>query len=142
MILANYNKVILIGNLTRDPQVRQVGGKSIAEIGLAINNTWFDKASNSKKEDTTFVDVTLWGKTAELAGRYLTKGKSVMITGRLKLDTWDDKTTGQDRSRMTVVGEEMQFLGGGTQAARGGTQEAPSEPHVPDGTFPDSEVPF
>lgn len=130
--MANYNKVILIGNLTRDPQVRYTPkGTAIAEIGLAINNTWTDKATNTRKEETTFVDVTLWGRTAELAGEYLAKGRQVMIEGRLKLDTWDDKETGQKRSKMTVVGEEMQFLGsrdgggaGGGGGARGGSGNA------------------
>lgn len=122
--MANYNKVILIGNLTRDPQVRYTPkGTAVAEIGMAINSTWMDKATNSRKEETTFVDVTLWGRLAELAAEYLVKGRQVMIEGRLKLDTWDDKESGQKRSKLQVVGEEMQFLGsreGGAGGSGGG----------------------
>src|SRR5688572_1060392 len=119
--MASFNKVILMGNLTRDPQVRYTGtGTAVCEISLAVNRYWFDKQSNQKKEETTFVDVTLWGREAEVAGEYLTKGKPVLIEGRLKLDTWDDKTTGQKRSKLAVVCETMQMLGSRDQAAGGG----------------------
>jgi single-strand DNA-binding protein len=122
--MANYNKVILIGNLTRDPQVRYTPkGTAVAEIGMAINSSYTDKATNTRKEETTFVDVTLWGRLAELAAEYLVKGRQVMIEGRLKLDTWDDKESGQKRSKLQVVGEEMQFLGsreGGAGGQGGG----------------------
>ncbi|WP_437186612.1 single-stranded DNA-binding protein [Planctomicrobium sp. SH668] len=111
--MASYNKVILIGNLTRDPEVKYTtGGTAVAEIGLAVNRTWFDQKSNERKEETTFVDVTLWGRQAEVAGEYLAKGRSVMIEGRLQLDSWDDKETGKKRSKLRVVGEQMQMLGG------------------------------
>lgn len=110
--MASFNKVILIGNLTRDPQVRYTpGGMAVSDVGLAVNRTWFDKQSNQKKEDVTFVDVTLWGRTAEIAGEYLAKGKQVLIEGRLQLDTWDDKETGQKRSKLKVIGENMTMLG-------------------------------
>jgi len=110
--MASFNKVILIGNLTRDPDLRHTpGGSAVTEIGLAVNRSWFDKASNSRKEETTFVDVTLWGRTAEVASEYLTKGKSVLIEGRLQLDQWDDKESGQKRSKLKVVGENMTMLG-------------------------------
>ena len=90
--MASYNKVILIGNLTRDPQVKYLpSGTAVAEIGLAVNRTWFDKQSNSRKEEVTFVDVTLWDRTAEVAGEYLTKGKQVLIEGRLQMDSWEDR---------------------------------------------------
>ena len=86
------NKVFLIGNLTRDPELRYTpGGSPVAELGLAQNDSYFDKTSNSRKEITTFVDVTLWGRTAEVAGEYLTKGSQVLIEGKLRLDQWDDK---------------------------------------------------
>jgi len=111
--MASYNKVILVGNLTRDPEVRYIpSGTAVCEVGLAVNRTWFDKQSNSRKEDTTFVDVTLWGRTAEVAGEYLAKGRSVLIEGRLQLDSWDDKETGKRRSKLKVVGEQMTMLGG------------------------------
>src|ERR1043165_9244428 len=122
---ANFNKVILLGNLTRDPQVRYIpSGTAVAEIGLAVNRYWFDKQSNSRKEETTFVDVTLWGRQAEVAGEYLSKGRPVLIEGRLQLDTWEDKQSGQKRSKLRVVGEQMQMLGsrgdGGGQGGGGG----------------------
>lgn len=111
--MASFNKVILVGNLTRDPEVKYTtGGTAVAEIGLAVNRTWFDKSSNQRKEETTFVDITLWGRTAEIAGEYLSKGRSVLIEGRLQLDSWEDKTSGQKRSKLKVVGEEMRMLGG------------------------------
>ena len=88
--MATYNKVILMGNLTRDPQVRYTpSGAAVAEIGLALNRYWTDKQTNSRREETTFVDVTLWSRDAEVAGEYLAKGRSVLIEGRLQLDTWD-----------------------------------------------------
>ena len=110
--MASFNKVILLGNLTRDPQVRYTpSGTAVAEIGLAVNRNWFDKQTNSRREETTFVDVTFWGREAEVAGEYLAKGRPVLIEGRLQLDTWDDKTTGQKRSKLRVVCERMQMLG-------------------------------
>lgn len=110
--MASFNKVILVGNLTRDPQVKYTpGGTAVAEIGLAVNRQWFDKQSNSRKEEVTFVDVTLWGRTAEIAGEYLGKGRPVLIEGRLQTDSWDDKETGQKRSKLRVVCENMTMLG-------------------------------
>ncbi len=111
--MASFNKVILIGNLTRDPQVKYTtGGTAVTEIGLAVNRRWLDKQSNQWKDETTFVDVTLWGRTAEIAGEYLAKGRPVLIEGRLQLDTWDDRESGQKRSKLRVVGENMTMLGG------------------------------
>lgn len=111
--MANLNKVYLIGNLTRDPEVRHTPkGTAVAEIGLAINRVWSNE-QGQKQEETTFVDVTLWGRTAELAQQYLTKGRPVYIEGRLTLETWADKQSGQKRSKLKVVGEALQFLGGG-----------------------------
>jgi single-strand DNA-binding protein len=119
--MASFNKVILVGNLTRDPEVRYIpSGTAVCELGLAVNRTWFDKPSNSRKEETTFVDVTLWGRTAEIAGEYLAKGRSVLIEGRLQLDTWDDKDTGKKRSKLRVVGEQMTMLGGRGEGGSGG----------------------
>lgn len=161
--MASFNKVILVGNLTRDPQVRYTpGGSAVAEVGLAVNRSWFDKNSNSRKEETTFVDVTLWGRTAEVASEYLTKGRSVLIEGRLQLDQWDDKESGQKRSKLKVVGENMTMLGGrGESGGGGGGQSgggysqagnAPSQGGAPSpadsfynnapGGAPDDDVPF
>lgn len=160
--MASFNKVILMGNLTRDPQVRYTPkGTAVTEIGLAVNRVWFDKQSNSKKEEVTFVDITLWGREAEVAGEYLSKGKPVMIEGRLQLDTWDDKESGQKRSKLRVVCEHMQMLGargdggggGGYRSSGGGGEEHsggfPEEPRgEPSGSSysgssaPDDDVPF
>lgn len=150
--MASYNKVILIGNLTRDVNVRQTPkGTSIGDMSLAINSSWFDKATNSKREETTYVDVTLWGRHADLAAQYLAKGSSVMIEGRLKLDSWDDKQTGQKRSKLGVVCEEMQFIGGKSDGQSGGQSRGQSRPRqsVPTAEdasafdeFPQDEVPF
>lgn len=122
--MANLNKVMLIGNLTRDPELRHTPkGTAVAELGLAINRVWKDE-QGQKQEETTFVDVTLWGRQAELAQQYLAKGNPVYIEGRLNLDTWDDKTTGQKRSKLKVIGENLQFLSSGKSGGNGG---APSE---------------
>src|ERR1700709_608249 len=119
--MASFNKVILVGNLTRDPQVKYTtGGTAVTEIGLAVSRQWFDKQANQKKEETTFVDVTLWGRTAEIAGEYLAKGRPVLIEGRLQLDSWDDKQSGQKRSKLKVIGETMQLLGSRPGGAGGG----------------------
>ena len=111
--MASFNRVILLGNLTRDPQVRYTpGGTAVSEIGVAVNRTWFDQKTNSRREEVTFVDVTLWGRQAEVAGEYLSKGRQVLIEGRLQLDTWDDKDSGQKRSKLRVVCENMTMVGG------------------------------
>src|SRR5215217_7238771 len=100
--MASLNKVMLIGNLTRDPEIKYTPkGTAVAEVGLAVNRVWSTE-QGEKREETTFVDVELWGRTAELAGEYLKKGSPVFIEGRLKLDTWEDKQSGQKRSKMRV----------------------------------------
>ncbi len=119
--MSSFNKVILLGNLTRDPQVRYTpGGTAVAEIGLAVNRTWFDQKTNSRRDETTFVDVTLWGRQAEVAGEYLAKGRQVLIEGRLQLDTWEDKESGQKRSKLRVVAENMKMVGGRGEGGGGG----------------------
>jgi single-strand DNA-binding protein len=118
--MANLNKVMLIGNLTRDPEIKYTPkGQAIAELGLAINRRYTTE-SGEKREETTFVDVTLWGRLAEIAKEYLTKGRPVYIEGRLTLDTWDDKQTGQKRSKMRVTGDQMQLLGSRGDSGGGG----------------------
>ncbi len=122
--MANLNKVLLIGNLTRDPEVRYTPkGTAVADIGLAINRIW-NNEQNQRQEETTFVDITLWGRQAELAQQYLTKGRGVFIEGRLQMDTWEDKQSGQKRSKLKVVAENLQFLpdgkGGSSPASMGG----------------------
>jgi len=124
--MASFNRVILMGNLTRDPEVRYTpSGTAVSEVGLAVNRTWIDKQTNQKKEEVTFVEVTLWGRQAEVAGEYLGKGRGVLIEGRLQFDQWDDKETGQKRSKLRVVGESMTMLpgrGDGAPQRSGGGQ--------------------
>jgi single-strand DNA-binding protein len=122
--MASYNKVMLIGNLTRDPEVRYTPkGSAVCDIGLAVNRVYTSE-SGEKVEEVTFVDVVLWSKMAELAGKYLHKGRPVFIEGRLQMDSWEDKQTGQKRTRLRVVGETMQFLGSpGGERSGGGAEE-------------------
>ncbi len=126
--MANLNKVMLIGNLTRDPELRYTPkGTAVADITLAINRIW-NNEQNQKQEETIFVDVTLWGRQAELAQQYLTKGRGVYIEGRLQMDTWDDKETGKKRSKLKVIGETLQFLPDGRSGAGGGAPHAAGAP--------------
>ena len=127
--MANFNKVILAGNLTRDPELRYTPkGTAIAKFGLAINRNWTGE-DGQKREEVTFVDVDAFGKQAEVIGQYLKKGRPVLVEGRLKLDQWDDKQTGQKRSRLGVVLEAFSFLdSGGTREGGGGGVPAPSAP--------------
>ncbi len=109
--MASYNKVLLMGNLTRDPEVRYTPkGTAIANLGLAVNRT-YTTDSGEQKEEVTFVDIEVWGRQAETSGQYLAKGRPVFIEGRLRLDSWEDKETGQKRNKMKVVAERVQFLG-------------------------------
>src|ERR1700684_365244 len=140
--MANFNKVILAGNLTRDPELRYTPkGMAIAKIGLAVNRTWKNEAGETK-EEVTFIDIDAFGRQAETLAQYLKKGSPLMVEGRLKLDQWDDKQTGQKRSRLGVVLEGFQFLGGGNRGAEGATPgprpaAAPkSETPAPDGEAP------
>jgi single-strand DNA-binding protein len=109
--MAGYNKVILIGNLTRDPELRYTPkGVAIAKIGLAVNRAWRDATTGELKEEVTFVDISAFGKQAETLGQYMKKGSPLMVEGRLRLDTWDDKQTNQKRSKLDIVLESFQFL--------------------------------
>ncbi len=127
--MANYNKVILVGNLTRDPELRYTPkGTAIARLGIAINRSWRTDTGETR-EEVTFVDVDAFGRQAETLGQYMKKGRPIMIEGRLKLDTWEDKQTNQKRSKLGVVLESFQFLDSG--GSRGSAEEAgPSESRV------------
>ncbi len=130
--MSTFNKVILLGNLTRDPEVRYTPkGTAVTEIGMALNRV-YTAENGEKREEVTFVDVTLWGRTAEVAGEYLKKGRPVFIEGRLQLDTWDDKASGQKRSKLKVVADSMQLIGGRAGSGGGGggaeSEEASSAP--------------
>ena len=136
--MASFNKVILVGNLTRDPELRYTPkGMAIAKIGLAVNRVWTNEAGE-KKEEVTFVDVDVFGRTAENVGQYMRKGRPILIEGRLRLDQWDDKQTGQKKSKLGVVAETVQFLG---SAQGGGEGGAPSAPAVPRATRPAAAAP-
>lgn len=124
--MANFNKVILAGNLTRDPELRYTPkGTAIAKFGLAINRNWTGE-DGQKREEVTFVDVDAFGKQAEVIGQYLRKGRPVLVEGRLKLDQWDDKQTGQKRSRLGVVLESFSFLDSGNREGAAGGAPAPA----------------
>ena len=106
----SYNKVLLMGNLTRDPEVRHTGGnQAVANIGLAVNRHWRG-VDGENREETTFIDCEAWGRTAEMIGRYFRKGRPIFIEGRLKLDQWEDKNDGSKRSKLRVVVENFQFV--------------------------------
>ena len=125
--MASFNRVVLLGNLTRDVEVRYLqSGMAVTDVGLAVNDRRKNQAGEWT-EETTFVDVTLWGRTAEVAGEYLSKGSPILVEGRLKLDTWE--TDGQKRSKLKVVGERMQMVGGrgGGAGGSGGPSRRPSE---------------
>src|SRR5436189_1171740 len=110
--MASFNKVILLGNLTSVPEWRNSPkGSAVADLGIAVNRQ-YTLDTGEKREEVTFVDVTFWGRTAEIAGEYLKKGRPVFIEGRLQLDTWDDKQSGQKRSKLKVVGDGLQLIGG------------------------------
>ena len=147
--MASFNKVILLGNLTRDPEVRYTPkGSAVCDLGIAVNRV-YTTDSGERREEVTFVDVVLWARLAEIAGEYLKKGRPVFIEGRLQMDSWDDKQTGQKRTKLRVVGESMQLLGGRPGGAGGGTEvggenrqtSAPPNPSAP--TEPnEDEIPF
>jgi len=108
------NKVILVGNLGKDPEVRYTsGGQAVANLRIATSRSWTDKQSGQKKEETEWHDVEVWGKQAEQCGEYLAKGRQVYVEGRLKTDKWQDKQSGQDRYKVKVVADTVRFLGGG-----------------------------
>jgi len=152
--MASYNRVILIGNLTRDPEVRFASGNNaICKFGLAVSRNYTTK-DGEKREDTTFVDIDAFGKVGEILGKYLSKGRPVMIEGRLQLDTWESKE-GEKRSKLKVVCENFQFLGTGRggEGERGGessmTRSSPPPREGgarsgdgPSEDFDDEDIPF
>lgn len=152
--MASFNKVILLGNLTRDPEVRYTPkGSAVCDLGLAVNRV-YTLENGEKREEVTYVDVTLWSRLAEIAGEYLKKGRPVFIEGRLQLDTWDDKQSGQKRSKLRVIGETMQLLGsrpsGGAPAeaeaedrqSRGGKPSTPPPKEAASAEPKEDEIPF
>lgn len=169
--MPNLNKVMLMGNLTRDPEIKYTPkGTAIAQIGLAVNRVFTLPESGEKREEVTFIDVEAYGKQAETIGEYCKKGRPLYVEGRLRLDTWDDKASGQKRSKLKVVLESFQFLGsreggpgGGPGGGGGGASEyadshaaapsappparrsptqAPRPPVDPDLDVPPDDIPF
>jgi len=126
--MSSYNKVILMGNLTRDPEVRYANsGTPIVKFGLAVNRRFQDSEGNWQ-EEPTFIDVTIFGKRGEAFSRFHTKGKPAFIEGHLRLDTWSDKETGGKRSKLYVVADNWEFVGGGGGRDMGGPgADAPSQ---------------
>ena len=151
--MASFNRVVLMGNLTRDPELRYISsGTAVSEIGLAVNDRV--KKGDQWVDEVTFVDVTLWGRTAEVANEYLSKGSNILIEGRLKYDSWEKD--GQKRSKLRVVAEKMQMVGGrgggggggGSYSGGGSQQNATSEAAAPAAEAPAptsppaDEIPF
>ena len=147
--MASFNRVIVMGNLTRDVEVRYLqSGMAVADIGLAVNDRRKNQAGEWV-EEATFVDITLWGRTAEVAGEYLSKGSPILVEGRLKLDSWE--SDGQKRTKLKVVGEKMQMVGGrggggdsnpsGQQPNSSYSEPAPVAAAGGGGTPPD-DIPF
>lgn len=137
--MGNYNKVLLMGNITRDIEVRHTPttNTAIAQIGLAVNRKWRDTNTNEMREEVTFVDCDAFGKTAENIAKFFAKGRPIFIEGRLKFDTWKDKTDGSNRSKLKVVVENFQFVdskgGGGPGAGNFQSTTAPARSGVPAG---------
>lgn len=162
--MANLNKVMLIGRLTRDPETRHVSsGNSVVSFGLAVNRTYNNRSTGEKVEETTFVDVEAWGRTGETIARYMQKGRQIFVEGRLKFDSWE--RDGQRRSKLSCVCENFQFIdsqgggqggggggdnyqrsqgggdqGGGGQQQRGGGAPVPAQ--TPQDDYADDDIPF
>lgn len=155
--MASFNRVILVGNLTRDPELRYIpSGTAVAELGLAVNERV--KRGDQWVEEVNFFNITLWARTAEVASQYLSKGSSVLIEGRLKYETWEKD--GQKNSKIKIIGETMQMLGGREGGGGGGGRSsAPQRQHASSGSMggssgydddygsgpsmpPDDEIPF
>lgn len=150
--MSSFNKVFLMGNLTRDPSLKHLPSQTaVAEFGLAINRR-YKTASGEEREEVTFVDCTAFGRTGEVINQYFTKGKPIFVEGRIKYDTWDDKQGGGRRSKLTVVVEHFQFVGGrdgggeGQHVDRGSSQERRPTPAqvaaFEEDRFEDDDIPF
>ena len=148
--MASFNKVILAGNLTRDPELRYTPkGTAVARITLAVNRTYTSGEGGEKKEEVSFVDVDVWGRQAEVISQYMKKGRPLLVEGRLKQDTWEDKNTKQKQSKLKVVLESFSFIDSGNRGGDGAP--APSRPAAPAAPAPeppdaeppqDDDVPF
>lgn len=125
--MASFNQVTLVGNLTRDPELRYTPqGVAVCDLALAVNHK-FTKKNGEKVDEVAFVDITCWNRLAEIAAEFLLKGRPVLVAGRLAQDLWEDPTSGQKRSKLRVVAETLQFLGSGSKDDAAPSQEAPAE---------------
>ena len=137
--MANFNKVIIAGNLTRDPELRYTPkGTAVARITLAVNRTFTSGEGGEKKEEVSFVDVDVWGRQAEVISQYMKKGRPLLVEGRLKQDSWEDKNTKQKMSKLKVVLETFSFLDSGNRGGDGGG--APARPSAPAAAAPAPEA--
>ncbi len=135
--MASMSKVFLIGNLTRDPELKYTpGGAAVCEFAMAINRAYTNKQTNQKVEEVSFIDCTAWAKTAELVAQYLKKGSQAHVEGRLQQDRWEDKNNGQKRSKIRVVAERVIFLGGKGSGGNAQPEAQPAE------TAPGEDIPF
>lgn len=147
--MGSFNKVILMGNLTRDPELRYTPqGTAVTDLSLAINTVRGGKGQD-RKEETVFIDVTVWDKMAENCSEYLAKGRSVLVEGRLQEDRWEDRQSGEKRRKIKVVANNVQFVGGRDDSGGGGGSSDRSKPTAPrneqnlDNDFGDGEeIPF
>ena len=140
--MVSFNKVILLGNLTRDPEVRYTpGGTAVASFAIAVNRRY--KQGEETKDEVSYIDIVVFGKTAENCGQYLNKGDGILVDGRLQQRRWDDKETGQKRSKVEVVAQTVNFMpkrsAQGAPPSGGGSRD--SEP-MPEPPVDEGEIPF
>jgi len=138
---SSFNQVVLLGNLTRDPELRYIpSGTAVTDLGLAINT------KHKNREETCFVDVTVWGKSAEACCEYMRKGRQVLVNGRLVTESWDDRETGRKRSKIKVVAEGVQFIGSGERgSSQNGNRQRGDDRQARQGDDPDmgqDDIPF
>lgn len=140
--MANLNKIMVIGNITRDIELKYIpSGAAVCQFSVAVNRTWNNKAGE-KQEETTFLDVEAWEKQAEVIAQYCKKGSSIYVEGRLKSEQWDDKATGQKRSKLKIHLEQFQFIGGKQEAGEKPQADKPkaTPARQPKPTDPDLDV--
>lgn len=136
--MASFNQATIVGNITRDPELRYTpGGSAVCDITVAVNEKWKGKDGQAK-EEVSFIDCTCWGRTAEVAAEHLKKGRSVLVSGRLRQDRWEDKNGGGKRSKIGIVVDKLQFLGGKGDAPAPAAAPDP----VDEAVKPDENVPF
>ena len=140
-----FNKVILMGNLTRDPELRSTtSGSSVTSFALAVNRTW-NNAQGERQEETSFIDCEAWGRTGETIAKYVSKGRQLLVSGRLRQDTWQDKDTGKNRSTLRVVVEEFSFVNDGSRGGSSSASSSQNEPvvdEISDDPIDLSDIPF